>query len=134
MTHKIRIKGIVCVKASDAYGDHDEVFMLCQSDGGAPIRVPPPPFTTVSLKTYEADNDPDGSYWNFDGEDWPELFVEFENEVNITLWDQDHKLDPNSADYLGNVELTNDSTPSPIYFSNGDSSEYKIAFAHWNDV
>lgn len=134
MTHRIRIVAIVCWTASDAYGSHDEVFMLCQSDGGAPIRVPPPPFTTVSLKSYEADNDPDGSYWNFDGTDWPELILEFENEVNITLWDQDHKLDPNSADYLGNAELTNGDTPSPIYCGNGDSSIYKIFFNHMSDV
>ena len=122
MTISVQITKIECTTTSEMAnsGGADEVFLICQSDGGATLRYPYPPFKTNSM-----DN---GDTWLLDGTDWPELVLEFIHDVNVTLWDQDIKIDPNQTDFIGNFCVNGSDMASPVEITNGDKSQYTVHF------
>lgn len=66
---------------------NDEVYLLCQADGGVPIRYPMCLTDSHSMTT--------GNTWVIDN-----LILNFEYEILITLWDVDVTLDPQVGTYL----------------------------------
>lgn len=84
---KIQISSITCNSTSEA--GHDEVYLICQADGGVPIRYPPHPSNYQSMSA--------GDQWTLSD---PSLTLDFEYELLITLWDCDVSYDPTLATFL----------------------------------
>lgn len=115
MTKKIQITGIYCYNSSE-HG-HDEVYVISQADAGFAHRYPSQLATYVSLKK--------GHVWHPQN---PDLILEFENEVLVTLWDQDLSYDPALATYLISYDYTKDNVAksTSVGIKNPNGGEYKI--------
>jgi len=89
---KIKIESIKCLSASENAGPkefHDEIFLICQADGGVPIRYPHDLASSKPLTANET--------WILDD---PELVLTFQYEVLITIWDVDVSYDPTVSTFL----------------------------------
>lgn len=117
--YSIQINSITCKAVSDP-SSKDEVWFFYQPDGGVPVRYPYGAIKTNSMGTNDI--------WDLtDNPDWPPVVASFDHDLQITLWDQDLRLDVSLTDFLGNLDITPSSTAgnSPE-LTNGDSSGYII--------
>jgi hypothetical protein len=114
--YTLRLNSLTCHSTSDPDGG-DEVWFLYQADGGVPVRYPYGAVKTNSM-------DPN-DVWSFGTDAWPPIELSFEHDVQITLWEQDLRLDISLTDFLGNLDITPASADgnSPD-LTNGDSSRY----------
>lgn len=113
---KIQITSISCYNTSE-HG-HDELYMLCQPDAGFYVRYPSglgSKFNVESGKGYTLKKP---------------LYLEFETEVLVTLWDQDTPYVPSLATYLVSYDfLASELTVGKNYkvgIKNPNGAEYKI--------
>lgn len=110
---KIQITSISCYKTSES--GHDELYLLCQPDAGFVKRYPSKLASSVSIKKDER--------WNI-----KDFYLEFENEVLVTLWDQDLPYDPALATYLVSYDYTKENVDASksVGIKNPNGAEYKI--------
>ena len=99
---KLQIVSIKCHGTSEPRGD--EVFLLCQADGGVPIRYPAELIDARKMcANYDdcSSDDPcDPSSYNLWPLESPELILNFEYEVLVSLYDRDVTLDPTVSTFL----------------------------------
>jgi hypothetical protein len=107
--YSIRITEIECFGTSE--GGHDEVFMIVQADGGAPIRFP------ASEPWSMSPTDNSVVYPNFP--------IDFDYEALVMLYDQDTPYDNNDAEFLINRDYTSDAGQS-YTMSNNNGAKYTI--------
>jgi len=124
--YKIKIDNIHCVSQKDSKGAA-EIWLLAQSDGGAPVRYPQKPLSTHSIS--------EGGNWDIDGD----LVLEFDGCCNLTIYEQDHKLNIGSTDFLGCARFTSRADPSNDKIAanstdkeNKDYTEFTIEFSWAN--
>jgi hypothetical protein len=110
---KIQITSISCYNTSE--NGHDELYLLCQPDGGFDVRYPSKLGSSESVKK--------DIRWNL-----KDFYLEFENEVLVTLWDMDLTFDPALATYLVSYDYTRDnlSKSQSVGIKNPNGAEYKI--------
>src|SRR4051812_33023631 len=108
-TTQIQITKIECIQVSEA--NSDEVYLICQADGGVPIPYPP---GIMKLKS-NPQSMSNGETWPSDPPLAPPLKLSFEYEVLVTLWDSDVDDDPTVASFLGSQDFT------PADFASSDS-------------
>jgi hypothetical protein len=111
------------VRQADAK-DEAEIWLLAQSDGGTPVRYPPSPLSTYSIPT--------GGNWNINGD----LVLEFDGCCNLTIYEQDRKINIDRTDFLGCARFTSGADPSNQKIAangtdkgNGDYTEFTIEFS-----
>lgn len=111
----IQITNIYCYGTSEA--GHDEVYLLCQADAGFMSRYPSKLGSYMPLSK--------GDKWHLAK---PNLYLEFENDLLITLWDQDLKYDPSVATYLISYDYNRDNLAQSksIRIKNPNGAEYQI--------
>lgn len=116
--HSIQVTSIICNSTSESgITDGDEVYLVCQADGGFPIRVP--------AKLNSSENMKAGDTWNIDG-----LVLNFEYEVLVTLWDHDLNYDPNLATYLQSIDFEPGFGDGYRTLTNYNGAEYVIYFRY----
>lgn len=113
--HSIKITTITCNGTSEA--DHDEVYLICQSDAGLPIRFPDTINTNNPMKK-------GGTPWQVN------LTLNFEYEVLVTLWDEDLSYDPNLATYLQSNDFRAGSGSGTIRLKNRNGADYSISYTY----
>lgn len=116
--HSIRVNSIRCNATSESgVTDGDEVYLVCQADGGLPIRVP--------AKLNSSENMEKGDTWNLD-----DLVLNFEYEVLVTLWDHDLSYDPNLATYLQSTDFEPGSGSGSRDLKNLNGADYTISYTY----
>lgn len=119
-THSIQVTAIKCYNPSESnITDGDEVYLVCQADGGIPIRVP----SGLS----EAQNMESGQKWNI-----KDLVLNFDYEVLVTLMDHDLNADPNLATYLQSYDFTSNDKSGEVKLSNRNGAQYGIVYTKIN--
>ncbi len=107
----VQLDSIKCNQTSEP--GHDEVFLICQSDGGLPLFIPPG-LWKLSTKAHPMAN---GDSWSPLDRDGQPYMLSFEHNLIISLWDADVNDDPTVSSYLGNVHF------SPASFSSGATTQ-----------
>lgn len=116
--HSIRVNSIVCNATSESgITDGDEVYLVCQADGGLPIRVPG--------KLNSSENMEKGDTWQLS-----DLVLNFEYEVLVTLWDHDISYDPNFATYLQSADFEPGTGSGSRRLKNHNGADYTIHFTY----
>lgn len=116
--HSIEIKSIQCNATSESnISSGDEVYLVCQADGGLPIRVPRGINVGHKMKK--------GDTWTLD-----DLVLNFEYEVLVTLWDHDLNYDPNLATYLQSNDFPPGTGSGAIRLTNLNGADYTISYAY----
>lgn len=116
--HSIQINSIICSDTSEGgVVDYDEVYLVCQSDGGYPIRVPAGVNARVKMEA--------GDTWTL-----PNLVLNFEYEVLVTLWDHDLNYDPNLATYLQSHDFLPGIGGGSVRLKNHNGADYTITFTY----
>jgi len=113
--HSIQINSIYCGDTSEH--SCDEVYLVCQSDAGIPIRVPAGINPSQPMKK--------GQTWTLD-----DLILNFEYEVLVTLWDHDGKDNPNWATYLQSHDFGPGSGSGSIQLTNPNDANYTINYTY----
>lgn len=111
----VQIVSITCNGTSEA--GHDEVYLICQADAGIPIRFPAQLANSVSMT--------DSSVWTLNN---PNLILNFEHEVLVTLWDCDVSYLPTLSTYLQSNDFTPGSGSGSITLSNRNGANYTISY------
>lgn len=106
----IKITQVEVADSGDA-DNRDEVILICQSDAGAPVRVPFKPGS--SLPSNQSHPIP------FDGTDYPPVFITFDHTVTITVYDQDSGAARGTNDFGGAFWIDSFSDPGEVEVSNG---------------
>ena len=117
---RIQVINIDCLSTSEK--EHDEIYLLCQADGGVPIRYPRSLTDAHSIEK--------GAIWDIENE--VDLILNFEFELLITIWDTDITLNPQVGTYLASHQYcyngqkveTGSHTASPAKNPNG--AQYQI--------
>ncbi|MEP0263811.1 hypothetical protein [Dokdonia sp.] len=123
--HSIKIKSIYCTAPSELnITDGDEVYLVCQADGGIPIHIP------GGLN--EAHNMEAKDTWDLIDDKGNHLILNFEYEVLVTLWDHDLNNDPNLATYLQSHDFEPGSGSSSIHLQNkrDNKADYTIYYEY----
>jgi hypothetical protein len=133
-TTKLKIVSITCNSPSENVGSNDfndEVFLICQSDAGHAQRYPPysekleHPYEDISL----VNSMTTGDIWTLTD---PELVLEFEYEVLVTLWDRDSTRVPKydtylqSNDYQAGTTFTTSLDQQSVTLTNPNGASYTI--------
>jgi hypothetical protein len=114
--HSIQVTAIKCYNPSESnITDGDEVYLVCQADGGIPIRMPSGINESKNMKS--------GQQWNI-----KDLVLDFDYEVLVTLMDHDLNADPNLATYLQSYDFTSADNSDEIKLSNRNGAKYGIVF------
>ena len=110
--YKIRIDSIYCAAQKDAKGNA-EVWLLAQSDGGAPVRYPQAAMSSHSMDV--------GDTWEIG-----DLVLEFDGCCNLTIYEQDLGLDVNLTDFMGCARFTSgaDASTAKVATNGTDSGEH----------
>ncbi|WP_299683434.1 hypothetical protein [uncultured Dokdonia sp.] len=121
--HSIKINSIYCAHTSESnITGGDEVYLVCQADGGIPIRIP--------YGINEAHNMEKGDTWNLTNSDEDSLILNFDYEVLVTLWDHDLNDDPNLATYLQSHDFQPGSGSGSIRLKNYNDADYTINYSY----
>jgi hypothetical protein len=133
-THTIQITSIVNNAASDP-NNSDELVLICQADGGAPVRYPFQPGTALPSRTTQA--------LQLDSDEFPPLFLTFERGLIVSLYEVDQTLDRGQNDYSGSVFfvapglVAQDNTvanpPSTVMVSSGRDRQQTQLTWRWAD-
>ncbi|WP_343704067.1 hypothetical protein [Chitinophaga sp.] len=116
--HSIQVTSIYCNATSESgITSGDEVYLVCQADGGLPIRVPG--------KINSSENMKKGDTWKLDN-----LVLNFEYEVLVTLWDHDLNYDPNLATYLQSNDFQPGTGSGSKRLSNRNGADYTISYTY----
>ncbi|WP_298711537.1 hypothetical protein [Chitinophaga sp.] len=116
--HSIRITSIRCNATSESgITDGDEVYLVCQADGGLPIRVPG--------KLNSSTNMEKGDVW-----EPADLVLNFTYEVLVTLWDHDLNYDPNLASYLQSTDFEPGSGSGSRTLKNHNGADYTVSYQY----
>ena len=110
---KVQITSIYCNSASEL--GNDEVYLICQADGGVPIRYP--------AQLADAHSMTKGDTWKLTD---PDLVLNFENEVLVTLWDRDVSYDPTVSTYLVSNDYTPGGGAGSVRIQNPNGADYTI--------
>jgi hypothetical protein len=112
--HSIKITTILCNSTSES--GHDEVYVICQSDAGLPIRFPTGinEYTQMTSKTSWSLNET----------------LNFEYEVLVTLWDEDLSYDPNLATYLQSNDFRPGTGSGTLRLTNRNGADYSISYTY----
>lgn len=113
--HSIQVTSIYCTKPSES--STDELYLICQSDGGLPIRVPAGINTKVEMQAKDT--------WSPSN-----LILYFEYEVLVTLWDHDVAFDPNTATYLQSIDFQPGNGEGSRRLTNLNGADYTINFKY----
>jgi hypothetical protein len=107
---KIQITKIHCNGTSEPLSDN--LYLICQADGGIPI-IYPPGLANLSKHPYAISS---GQTWTLpDGEvATTDLVLNFEHEVLVTLWDSDLDDDLTVSSYLGSYDYTPNNIPASV--------------------
>lgn len=120
-TYTVKLVSIECYGVSDP-GYNDEVWMMVQIDQGPPQRFPYTPKTYVEMNTGMDAANP----YVFKADQFQSFVFTFENDVSLTLYDQDKAYNDNRTDFLGTCDFTKNDDGSPKTLTNGDSSNYVV--------
>lgn len=119
MSYTFTLQSVTCNTRSEAaINKVDEVWILVQTDGGEPTRIPSGPFSNFKM----SDKSKDGDVNITINEDFT-----FENSAQITLYDMDSFIRIGSTDYIGTVRIAPDQA-SPQIATNGEQANYSVAF------
>ncbi len=113
--HAVVITKISCHGQSES--GHDEVYLTYQADGSFVSHFP-------DYGDYKSMND---------GDDWyPNLTLEFDNEVLLCLWDQDLKYVPSVATFLQcQVFVPEDrGYKNEVKLKNPNGADYHVHFTY----
>ncbi len=124
--YKFRINSIHCVSQKDTAKGKADIWILAQSDGGAPVRFPPAALSSHAMG--------DGDTWNLDDDGG--LTIEYDGCCNLTLYEQDFEFNINGTDFMGCARFTAGADPSSDKVATngsdpteGDYSEFSINFS-----
>lgn len=113
----VKITAIRCHSTSESdISAGDEVYLVCQADGGLPIRVPAGANNSQNMKN--------GDIWSLD------LTLNFQYEVLVTLWDHDLNYDPNLATYLQSNDFVPGSGTGSKRLTNLNGADYTIDYIY----
>lgn len=113
----VKITSIRCHSTSETdITAGDEVYLVCQADGGLPIRVPAGVNSSQNMKH--------GDVWNLN------LILNFQYEVLVTLWDHDLNYDPNQATYLQSNDFVPGSGSGSKRLTNLNGADYTIDYTY----
>lgn len=124
----IKLTSIICYATSEnglIEEYNDEVFVIYQSDAGIPVRYP-----TTGYQRMNPTADPTNDVvqtWNIS-----DLEISFENEVLITLWDNDSPTgELNEPTFLINKDYRSDNYMDLLSFNmkNRNNANYTINIA-----
>lgn len=113
----VTINSILCNSTSND-GDHDDVFIMYQSDGGPPIRYP---YADVQKML-------PNSTWNVENSDGDAaVSFDYDYAAYICLWDQDGPFTSlNAPDILGNGYFIPSSVSGTPNFGGHNGSSYTV--------
>lgn len=111
----IQILSITCNHPSEA--GHDEVYLICQADAGVPIRYP--------MHLADSNSMTSGDVWNLND---PNLILNFENEVLVTLWDCDENYIPALSTYLQSIDFERGSGQGSVNLTNHNDANYTVSY------
>jgi hypothetical protein len=121
---KIQITSIHCNSTSEP--GSDEVYLICQADGGIPVVYPPGlanltkhPYSMSAGDTWSL---PDGVVATTD------CVLNFEHEVLVTLWDSDLDDDLTVSSFLGCYDYTPDNIPSSVEIKTPGNEGYNADY------
>ncbi|WPU97012.1 hypothetical protein SNE25_15935 [Mucilaginibacter sabulilitoris] len=114
--HSIEVTSIKCNATSETnVSSGDEVYLVCQADGGLPIRVPAGLNESEKMKK--------GTTWTLNN-----LVLNFEYEVLVTIWDHDLNYDPNLATYLQSNDFQPGTGSGSKRLTNHNGADYTINY------
>lgn len=121
---KIQITKIHCNSTSEP--GSDELYLICQADGGIPV-VYPPGLANFSKHPYSISA---GQDWTLpDGEvATVDCVLSFEHEVLVTLWDSDLDDDLTVSSFLGSYDYTSDNIPSSTEIKTPGNAGYNADY------
>ena len=114
--NSIKITSIQCYGTSEA--GNDEVYIYYQADAGLPVRYPTTSYQRMSTSADSSDDVV--QTWNID------LVLDFDNEVLVTLWDQDLEGDNNVSEFLVNCDYTSSNPPASYNMKNHNGANYTL--------
>lgn len=116
--HSIQLNSIHCNATSESnLTDGDEVYLVCQGDGGAAIRIPSERNSSQNMKK--------GSTWDLN-----QLTFLFQYEELVTIWDHDLNNDPNLATYLQSHDFEPGTGSGAIRLTNLNGADYTINYTY----
>ncbi len=117
--HSIRLDRIYCTHPSESnISSGDEVYLVCQADGGLPIRIPAELNSSHSMKA--------GDTWDLN-----QLVLHFRFEQLVTLWDHDAvPYDPNLATYLQSHDFQPGTGGGSLRLTNRNGADYSIFYTY----
>lgn len=116
--HSMKVTSIHCNATSEPnISAGDEVYLVCQADGGLPIRIPAGANKSQNMKK--------GDTWTLN-----DLVLNFQYEVLVTLWDHDLNYDPNLATYLQSYDFEPGTGSGSKHLTNLNGADYTIYFTH----
>ncbi len=122
----IRLRTLKCLGTDDAGSNKDEVWMLLQSDCGAPVRFPLKPGDYRSMGTGS-----DVNTWELKNEAGEYLEVKFETDLALMLFDVGRDFNAGKSDFLGCTSFIATSTAAKT-IKNGDDAKYHLDW-EWVD-
>lgn len=116
--HSVKINSITCNATCETnITSGDEVFLVCQADGGLPIRVPAGMNNSEQMKK--------GSTWSLN-----DLVLNFAYEVLVTIWDHNLPYDPNQITYLQSHDFQPGAGSGNIRLTNLNGADYTISYTY----
>lgn len=108
--NKIQITSIECKGTSEP--SSDEVYLICQADGGVPLFYP---VGIAQLSAHPQSMSPTApdNVWTLPTGDTA-LVLNFDHEVLVSLWDSDVDDDLTVSSFLGSYDYTQDNFQSSV--------------------
>lgn len=117
--HSIKITSIHCNATSESdVSAGDEVYLVCQADGGFPIRIPAGINASQNMKK--------GDTWTLNDQ----AVLNFQYEVLVTLWDHDLNYDPNLATYLQSNDFVPGTGSGSKRLTNLNGADYTVYYTY----
>jgi len=113
--HRVTLTSINCKNTSETPHD-DEVYIIYQADAGIPVRFP----ESNSIISMNVSGSGSTTDW------YPNLQLDFDHEVLVTLWDRESNLGIISPSFLANSEYRADYFKSPVDMKNHNDAHYVI--------
>lgn len=114
--HRVTVTSITCKNTSES-PHNDEVYIIYQADAGLPIRFP----EDTSVISMNVSGSGETTTWN------PNLQLDFDHEVLVTLWDRDSDIGLISPSFLANIEYRADYFVSSFDMTNHNDAHYVIS-------
>lgn len=118
MTQTVQILSIICNQPSKA--GCDELHLVCQTDAGAPIRYPKQSANSTPMAS--------GDVWTLND---PNLILNFESEVVVTLCDSDENCIPALSTYLQSMDFEEGCGQGRVRVINHNYADYTVFYKFW---